>query len=249
MKALGIIPARYASTRFPGKPLVEIRGKSMIMRVYEQASKAEMLDAVVVATDDRRIYNHVTEFNGSAVMTDENHLNGTSRCAEALQLFSKHHGDGFDAVVNIQGDEPFIDPSQVDQVVSILKNPENEIVTLARKVEDEVELFSPDVVKVIFDAEGRANYFSRQAIPFLRGISQQEWIQHYTFYKHIGIYGFRSDVLRKIVKLKESGIEKAEKLEQLRWLENAFRITVGITDLEAISIDTPEDLSKLTNIS
>ena len=243
MKILGIIPSRYASTRFPGKPLAVIDGKSMIQRVYEQASKSALLSKVIVATDDSRIFEHVQDFGGNVAMTSKNHTNGTLRCWEVVE-----QSDGnYDIIVNIQGDEPFIDPEQIDQVAGLFKNNEVEIGTLVKKIKSEEELFNPNVVKAVFDQQKKALFFSRQTIPFLRGIPQEEWITKHNFYKHIGIYAYRFDVLEKIVKLKPTELEKAESLEQLRWLENGFKINVQITEKEAISIDTPEDLLKLTN--
>ena len=248
MKILGIIPSRYASTRFPGKSLIDIAGKSMIHRVYEQALKSEHLDKVVVATDDDRIFEHVKSFGGEVLMTSKNHRNGTSRCFEVIEAFRvKPEEDQFDAVVNIQGDEPFIDPSQIDKVALLLSDKNAEIATLVKLIENEEELFNPNVVKVVFDQAKKAKYFSRQTIPFLRDENKNEWLSKHRFYKHIGIYGYSTEVLTLITKLKESPLEKAEKLEQLRWLENGFQIPVGITTTQSIAIDTPEDLSKLTN--
>jgi len=243
MKILGIIPSRYASTRFPGKPLAMIDGKSMIQRVYEQASKSPLLTKVVVATDDSRIFEHVRNFGGNVVMTSENHLNGTSRCLEVLAKSDEN----YDVVVNIQGDEPFIDPEQINQVAELFENSEAEIATLVKKIDGSTELFNPNVVKAVFDREKKALFFSRQPIPFLRGIPKEEWLRKHDFFKHIGIYAYRCDVLKKIVKLKPSELEKAENLEQLRWLENGFNINVQVTAIEAVSIDTPDDLLKLTN--
>ncbi len=243
MKILGIIPSRYASTRFPGKPLAMIAGKSMIQRVYEQASKSPSLTKVIVATDDSRIFENVQSFNGNVVMTSENHLNGTSRCWEALE----QNGESYEVIVNIQGDEPFIDPEQIDQVAKLFESNDIEIGTLVKKIQSKEELFNPNVVKAVFDRQKKAMYFSRQAIPFLRDKQPGEYIANHDFYKHIGIYGYRFDILKKIVKLKPAVMELAENLEQLRWLENGFKINVQITNKEAVSIDTPEDLLKLTN--
>ncbi len=239
IKILGVIPARYASTRFPGKPLVDINGKTMIMRVYEQASKSFLLDEVVVATDDERIYNHVLENGGKAMMTSTDNPTGTDRCYEALQKIKTN----FDAVVNIQGDEPFIDPSQIDDVAKLLIGGSG-IATLVKKIERTEDLFSDTIMKVVFDAEMNALYFSRSPIPFIRGKEKNEWLSHHTFYKHIGIYGFKHDELKKIVSLPQSSLEKAESLEQLRWLQNGMKIKISITDKESISVDVPEDLEK-----
>jgi len=248
MKILGVIPARYASTRFPGKPLVDIGGKSMIRRVYEQASKCGSLDKVYVATDDTRIFDHVKNFGGEVLMTLRDHLNGTSRCNEVLEILQVGKQSGqYDAVINIQGDEPFIDPSQIDKIASLFSRKQTEIATLAKKISDQHELFNHNVVKVVFAQDRAALYFSRQTIPYLRDFDKNDWLKHADFFKHIGIYGYRSEVLRKISKLNTGKIEALEQLEQLRWLENGFQIAVEITDIEGISIDTPEDLSKLTN--
>ena len=248
MKILGIIPSRYASTRFPGKPLADIAGKSMIRRVYERSSGARHLDDLVVATDDERIYDHVLQFGGKAVMTSAHHVNGTSRCLEALQAVHKTSGHtGFDAVVNIQGDEPFIHPDQVSLVAGMLKEKNAGIATLAFRISDTSELFDSNVVKVVFDRTGQARYFSRQAIPFVRDARQDEWLHDHDFYKHIGIYGYLSDVLARITLLEESPLERAEKLEQLRWIEHGFQVIIGITTHQSVAVDAPEDLSKLTN--
>lgn len=245
MKILGVIPSRYASTRFPGKPLVDIQGKSMIRRVYEQARKASTLSKVVVATDDERIFNHVKEFGGEVLMTSKSHDNGTSRCHEALNKLQ--NDAGFDVVINIQGDEPFIEPTQIDMLCKLFLMPEADIGTLVKKIQQEEELSDENVVKVVFGNQKRAMYFSRQAIPFARGKQKSDWIIQHDYYKHIGIYGYMADVLNKIVRLNEGKLEKTEKLEQLRWLENSYRILVDITDIESIAIDTPEDLSKFNN--
>ncbi|MCF6170875.1 MAG: 3-deoxy-manno-octulosonate cytidylyltransferase [Bacteroidales bacterium] len=243
MKTLGIIPARYASSRFPGKPLAIIGGKSMIHRVYDQACRAGALDRVVVATDDPRIFKHVEGFGGQVVMTAEDHPNGTSRCREVVAQSQEN----YDVVVNIQGDEPFIDPQQIDQLADRFANTAVDIATLVKKIDATEELFSPNVVKVVFDKEKKALFFSRQPIPFLRGIPQENWMEHHDFFKHIGIYAYRQSVLEKIVRLGPSKLEQAENLEQLRWLGNGYRIHLGITEKEGVSVDTPEDLLKLTN--
>ena len=245
---LGVIPARYASTRFPGKPLIDIQGKSMIHRVYDQAMNAESLGQVVVATDDHRIYDHVKEFGGKVIMTSPTHQNGTSRCNEVLEILRlSQNTKSIDVIVNIQGDEPFIDPTQINKVVSLFDKPLVEIGTLVRKIEKEEDLFNPNVVKAVLGSENRALYFSRQAVPYLRDIPQKEWIEKGTFYKHIGIYGYRSDILTRIVSLAPGKIEMVENLEQLRWLENGISIFGELTDFEGVAIDTPEDLLKLTN--
>jgi len=248
MKILGVIPARYASTRFPGKPLALVKGKSMIRRVYEQAQKAKTLSRLVVATDDQRIFDHVTDFGGNVLMTSMEHANGTSRCHEVVGSLKKNDPKStFDVVINIQGDEPFINPGQIEAVCELFTIPETEIGTLVKKIESSDDLFNPNVVKVVTGLSGMALYFSRQAIPFIRDVPGKNWTEHHTFFKHIGLYGYRNNILEKIVNLKPGKLEKAEKLEQLRWLENDYRISVKQTVFESIAIDTPEDLLKINN--
>ena len=239
---LGIIPARYASTRFPGKPLVMIDGKPMIQCVYEQALKSE-LDAVVVATDDIRIADAVRSFGGNVVMTSENHPSGTDRCAEALENFK---GD-WKAVVNIQGDEPYIQPSQINAIASLLKSGAP-IATLVKKIDSVEELTNINSPKVVISSNGNALYFSRQPIPFQKGVAINDWLNHGTYYKHIGIYGYQAEVLPKLTQLKQGVLEMAESLEQLRWLENGYSIMTAETTENTVAIDTPEDLSRLKNI-
>ena len=234
MKVAGIIPARYGSTRFPGKPLALIGGKTMIRRTCEQVLRSS-LDAVVVATDDVRIYDEVRSFGGRAVMTRPDHRSGTDRCREALDLV----GDGFDAVVNIQGDEPFIDPRQIDQVAALIRQPGVQLATLARKINDPSRINDPNTVKVVFDNNGNALYFSRYPIPYQRGDAE---VDHY---QHIGIYAYQADTLRSIADMPAGRLEQAESLEQLRWLENGLKIKVGITDITSYGIDTPDDLLHL----
>ena len=240
-QTLGIIPARFASTRFPGKPLVDIKGKTMVRRVYEQAVACPALDAVVVATDDERIFSHVKTF-GRVVMTADFHTTGTDRCAEvaALPEFA-----GFQWIVNIQGDEPFIEPGQIAQVVALLQKKENaQIATLAKRIERLEELKNPNVVKAVFGQNGAALYFSRSPIPHLRGLRENAWVEQVDFYKHIGLYGFQRATLLQIAHLPKGKLETAESLEQLRWLEAGIPIQVGITEFESRGIDTPEDLLK-----
>ena len=240
MNILGIIPARYASTRFPGKPLVDIAGKSMIQRVYEQAKKCIHLTEVIVATDDVRIYDHVLGFGGAAVMTSPDHQSGTDRCAEvALQ-----HPQ-YDVIVNIQGDEPDIDPEQISKLAACFNNTDTQIATLVKQVQNEQELFNPNSPKVVINKLSEAVYFSRSPLPHIRGQEQQNWLNYYTYFKHIGIYGYRADVLQQITKLPVSSLEKAESLEQLRWVENGYRIKVAETEFETFAVDTPGDLDKL----
>ena len=238
MRILGIIPARYASTRFEGKPLAMIKGKTMICRVAERASQATMLEKVVVATDDTRIADEATKNGFQVVMTSDKHPNGTSRCAEVVGKLN----EDFDAVINIQGDEPFIDPEQIDNLARVIAQGDADIATLVKKISSPDELFSPNCVKVVTDTNGNALYFSRQAIPFLRGIEQDKWLENHTFHKHIGIYAYRTDVLNRIVSLPQTTLEKSESLEQLRWLENGLKIAIAVTTCENIAIDTPDDL-------
>ncbi len=242
MKILGIIPARYASTRFPAKPLVDIAGKSMIQRVYEQVSKSKSISQVVVATDHPEIFAHVNTF-GEACMTKESHVSGTDRCFEALQ----QQKENFDYVINIQGDEPFIHPEQIDLLASTLDG-KTEIATLVKSIEEEGLLFNPNVVKAVLTKTGEALYFSRSTIPHIRSTEQSLWLDKHTFYKHIGMYAYRKDILEKVTQLQVSSLEKAESLEQLRWLENGFRIRVAETKIETLGIDTPEDLVKALDL-
>lgn len=240
MKTLGIIPARYASTRFPAKALAMIGDKPMIQRVYEQVQKAKSIAEVIVATDDQRIFDAVQSFGGQVEMTAEHHQSGTDRCAEV----ANRHPE-FDLVVNIQGDEPFINPKQIDQVVAPFgKSDQLQIATLAIAIQDEVALFNQNIVKVVFGADHHALYFSRCAIPFMRGVPQSEWLAKGAFYKHIGLYGFRRNTLLELTRLSPGTLERFESLEQLRWLENGYRIAVSLTEEETIGIDTPEDLEK-----
>ena len=239
MKVVGIIPARYASTRFPGKPLAVIKGKTMIRRVCEQAWKSK-LDAVVVATDDVRIADEVMSFGGQYVMTDPNHRSGTDRCCEALDLLESQ----YDAVVNIQGDEPFIDPEQINLLVDLISRDDTQLASLAKRIEDEDDLFSPNAVKVVMDKDGKALYFSRNPIPFMRNVERAEWLKKGVFYHHIGIYAYKAETLRQVASLQPTALEMAESLEQLRWLENGLSIRMAVTKSVNVSIDTPEDLVK-----
>ncbi len=244
MKIVGIIPSRYQSSRFPGKPLAMIDGVSMIRRVYEQCKKATLLDAVVVATDDNRIKVEVESFGGLVVMTSEDCPNGTARCEEVVEQLN----ESFDFVVNIQGDEPYIQPEQIDQVACILSS-EVELGTLVKKIDDQETLFNPNTPKVVFNDSDYALYFSRQTIPFLRDVKKENWLTSHAFYKHIGIYAYRTDILKKIVALPEGNIEQMEKLEQLRWLENGFKIKIAITVFDSFGIDSPEDIEKVKGMS
>ena len=235
---IGLIPARYASTRFPGKPLALLAGKPVIQHVYEQASK--VLDAVYVATDDERIYNKVEEFGGKAVMTSTEHHSGTDRIEEALLKV----GGNFDVVVNIQGDEPFIQKSQIETLCKCFDDQITQIATLGKPFESIEAVENPNSPKIVIDNNGYAMYFSRSIIPFIRGVEKNEWLKKHTFLKHLGIYAYRASVLNEITKLPQSELELAESLEQLRWLQNGYKIKVGLTNAETVGIDTPEDLRR-----
>lgn len=242
MKVIGIIPARYASTRFPGKPLVEIDGVSMIRRVYQQVEAANWVTKTIVATDDERIFNHVKAFGGHVMMTADTHESGTERIAEVI----KKTNESFDMAINIQGDEPFIQPQLIDDLAIFLtKNPLFNIATAAKKITDKETLFNPNSVKVVFSHSGKALYFSRQTIPYIRGVENDNWLDRQDFYKHIGIYAFRTSTLLEIIQKPMSNFEKSESLEQLRWLENDYIIGVMPTAFETIGIDTPEDLERV----
>lgn len=249
MKFIGIIPARYGSSRFPGKPLADMAGKPMIQRVYEQVKK--VLDEVWVATDDERILQTVEKFGGKAVLTSPEHKSGTDRCNEAYTKI----GNGFDVVINIQGDEPFIQPQQIETLKICFNSKETELATLVKpfKKEDGFDtLFNPNSPKVILNKNSEAIYFSRSIIPYIRDVHHTEWLDKHIFYKHIGMYAYRADILKKITLLPQSALELAESLEQLRWIENGYKIKVGLTDIETIGIDTPEDMEKaikLLNLS
>jgi len=242
-KTIGIIPARFASTRFPGKPLVDIAGKSMIQRVYEQASKAKSLSKVVIATDDARIVEEVKKFGGEFVITASTHQSGTDRCAEVIEQLP-----GFDIVINIQGDEPFIEPAQIDLLASCFTEEKVQLATLIKSIESQESIYNPNSPKVVIDVTGRAMYFSRSPIPFIRNGEPGVWAEKHQFYKHIGIYGYRTASLVEITKLPPSSLEIAESLEQLRWIENGYYIQTKVTDLETVAIDTPEDLKKLNKL-
>lgn len=243
MNVLGIVPARWASVRFPGKPLVKIGEKSMVQRVYEQSKKA--LDHVVVATDDERIVEEVKAFGGQVVMTSDKHQSGTDRCTEALDKFEVESGLKFEIVVNIQGDEPFIQPEQITDVVECFNDPRAEISTLIKKITDNEALFNPNNPKVVLNTNSEAIYFSRSTIPYVMNSEKSDWLKKHTFYEHLGLYGYKSHVLRELTKLLPSGLEKTESLEQNRWLENGFKIKVAETEHENISIDTQEDFDQI----
>ncbi len=241
MKILGIIPARYGSTRFPGKPLVSINGISMIQRVYEQALKSKRLSRVIIATDDERIRKHAEEFNGEVVMTSPRHLSGTDRCAEVIRKST----DSWDAVINIQGDEPYIHPEQIDLLCSCFELTDVRLATLVKKINSPEELFNHNNVKVVLNKRKEAIYFSRSPIPYNRNFPEQEWLRHSIYYKHIGIYGYKTDTLAEVAALEKTNLEITESLEQLRWIENGYTIHAAVTDFESIAIDTPEDLEKV----
>ena len=238
MKFMAIIPARYASTRFPGKPLAVLGGKTVIQRVYEQVSS--VLSEVYVATDDQRIYDCVEGFGGKAIMTREDHKSGTDRIEEAVEKI----GTDADVIINVQGDEPFIQPSQVETLMHLFDAPETQIGTLGKLFESMEAVENPNSPKIVTDNRGFALYFSRSVIPYIRGIERNDWFGQYPFLKHLGIYAYRREVLAEVTRLPQSSLEKAESLEQLRWLQNGYRIRVGLTDVETIGIDTHEDLQR-----
>jgi len=245
MKIIGIIPARYASTRFPGKPLCMIGNRTMIRRVFDQAMKCSLLDKVVVATDDQRIFEHVSGF-APAIMTSDTHQSGTDRCQEAATILTGECSlENNDVVINIQGDEPFIQPEQIETLAGLFTMPETAIGTLARKIQAGEDLNNENMVKVVFDHHGMALYFSRWPLPFFRGKPVPQWPNEHNYYHHLGLYGYRLGVLKKIAGLPASSFEKAESLEQLRWLQNGYRIHVGITSFYAPGIDSPDDLNNL----
>lgn len=238
MKILGIIPARYASTRLEGKPLLDIGGKSMIRRVYERASQAKSLKDIIVATDSELIAEECKTHNINFLMTSSLHNNGTERCGEVLQSIDSK----YDVVINIQGDEPFIHSESIDILAQIFEEKkEADIATLKLRISDPSLIENPNIIKLTSDIEEKALYFSRSPIPYLRDIEKSKWAQHTHYYKHIGLYGYRSSVLLEIVRLEESPLEKLEKLEQLRWLENGYRIYLAETKFDSRSIDTIED--------
>lgn len=238
MKFIGIIPARYASTRFPGKPLALLGGKPVIQHVYEKV--ASVLEAAYVATDDERIYDAVKSFGGQVVMTRTNHKSGTDRIEEAIEKI----GGEWDVVVNVQGDEPFVAKSQLDTICHCFDDPTTQIATLGKPFESMEAVQNPNSPKIVVDNMGFAMYFSRSVIPYVRGKEKSSWLTHYPFLKHLGIYAYRKDVLRQVTLLPQSSLEIAESLEQLRWLQNGFKIKVGTTDVETVGIDTPQDLER-----
>lgn len=238
MKFIGIIPARYASTRFPGKPLALLGGKPVIQHVYEKV--AAVLEAAYVATDNERIYDVVKSFGGQVVMTRTDHKSGTDRIEEAIEKI----GGEWDVVVNVQGDEPFVAKSQLDTICHCFDDPTTQIATLGKPFESMEAVQNPNSPKIVVDNMGFAMYFSRSVIPYVRGKEMSSWLTHYPFLKHLGIYAYRKDVLRQVTQLPQSSLEIAESLEQLRWLQNGFKIKVGTTDVETVGIDTPQDLER-----
>lgn len=238
MKFIGIIPARYASTRFPGKPLAMLGGRTVIQRVYEQATA--ILDEAYVATDDERIFQAVEQFGGRAIMTRADHKSGTDRIEEAAEKI----GTQADVIINIQGDEPFIQKSQIETLMHLFDDPSTQIGTLGKRFESIEAAMNPNSPKIVTDKRGFALYFSRSIIPYVRGKEQSEWLQHFPYLKHLGLYAYRREVLQEVTQLPQSPLEIAESLEQLRWLENGYRIRVGLTDVETVGIDTPEDLQR-----
>ena len=238
MKFIAIIPARYASTRFPGKPLAILGGKTVIQRVYEQVTR--VIPYAYVATDDDRIFQAVEAFGGKAVLTSPDHKSGTDRIEEAVEKI----GGCWDVVINVQGDEPFIQPSQIETVCRCFEAEETQIATLGKPFTTMEAVENPNSPKIVVDNRGFALYFSRSVIPFVRGVEKDDWLSRYPFLKHLGLYAYRTEVLREVTRLPQSSLELAESLEQLRWLQNGYRIRVGLTDVETVGIDTPEDLAR-----
>lgn len=240
MRVLGVIPSRYESSRFPGKPLIDLMGKSMIQRVYEGSKASSLIQEVVVATDDDRIFSHVESFGGKVVMTSENHRSGTDRCGEVIENYKD-----YDIVINIQGDEPLVDVSQLEQIVQLFEDPEVQIATLAKKIDKSEDIFNPNRIKVVLDKNANGVYFSRSPIPFTQGVEKEDWLKHSDYFRHIGIYAYRTTCLRDLVRLEPTQLEKTESLEQLRWIFNGFQIRIGLTEIETPNIDTPEDVKEV----
>ena len=246
MRFLGIIPARYGSTRFPGKPLVDIDGRAMIQRVYERA--AEALEEVWVATDDGRIERAVKGFGGKVVMTSADCPSGTDRCREAAEKIAAATDRSFDVVVNIQGDEPLLHPEMIEKLMACFEDGTADIATLANPVTCPDDIFNPSEVKVVFDGRRNALYFSRSPVPYVMEAERADWLKHHRFYKHVGVYAYRMEILRKITELPVSSLEAVERLEQNRWLENGYNVRVEITDHESVPVDTPEDLDRVRRL-
>ncbi|WP_317898605.1 3-deoxy-manno-octulosonate cytidylyltransferase [Aurantibacillus circumpalustris] len=243
MSIIGIIPARFASSRFPGKPLVVIKGKSMLQRVYEQTLKSNLLDEVIIATDDARILEHAKTFGAKAVLTKVEHPSGTDRCFEAYQL----NGKKFDYVINVQGDEPFLDPDQINSLAQICDGTVEIATQMIKCISHEV-LFDRGEVKIVLNAKKEALYFSRNVIPFIKNVNENEWHKHFDYYRHVGMYAYRVDILDKITQLRTSTLELAESLEQLRWLQNGYKITCTETNFDSHCVDTPEDIEKVIRL-
>ena len=242
LSVLAIIPARFASTRFPGKPLVEINGKPMVQRVYEQVKKCKFISEIIVATDDQRIFDCVINFGGKALMTSNLHESGTDRCGEVIDKIEKK----YDVIINIQGDEPYIKPEQLSEVLFGFNDENTQISSLCKKIENQSDLENSNIVKVTKSNTHKALYFSRSAIPFVRNATFENWMENGIFYKHIGLYAFRTDILKKLVKLPIGILEKTESLEQLRWLEAGFAIHINESQYDSFGIDTPEDITSIS---
>jgi 3-deoxy-manno-octulosonate cytidylyltransferase (CMP-KDO synthetase) len=243
MSIIGIIPARFASTRFPGKPLAQIKGKSMLQRVYEQTARSGLLNEVIIATDDDRIKEHASGFGAAVVMTRPEHPSGTDRCFEAY----RQHGKKHDYVINVQGDEPFLDPKQIDSLAEVCDG-KTEIATQMIKCTSYEVLFDTGEVKIVLGPNQEALYFSRSVIPFIKNREEKEWHRYFDYYRHVGMYAYRADILEKITQLAPSALEKAESLEQLRWLENGYKIKCTETEFDSHCIDTPEDIEKVIKL-
>lgn len=243
MKVLGIIPSRYGSSRFPGKPLIDLKGKSMIQRVYEQAKKCTAFTAIVVATDDVRIFDHVTSFGGLAMMTSTNHASGTERCGEIIEQYND-----YDIVVNIQGDEPLIRPEQLTDLIAVFKDATVEIATIVKPMSNEADIRNPNRIKVVLDAKKNGIYFSRSPIPHIANTPHADWLTQTTFYKHIGIYAWRTKTLNDLLALAPTDLEKIESLEQLRWIYNGYKIRTVETTIETPNIDAPEDVQAVLDL-
>ena len=243
MKFIGIIPSRYASTRFPGKPLAIINGKTMIQRVYEQAGL--VLEHVFVATDDERIASEVRNFGGNVIITSKDHRSGTDRLAEAIVTIEKETGQNFDVVINIQGDEPFIQPEQIKEIISCFDDNKTNIATLVKTINTTEDIFDVNKPKVTFDKNMNAICFSRSPIPFIRNAEKSEWHLKHEFYRHIGMYAYKTETLTELTKLEQSPLELAESLEQLRWIENGYKIKVAKTNFDSFGVDTREDLKRI----
>lgn len=246
MNILGVIPARFGSQRLEGKPLVDICGKTMIQRVYEQASK--VLEHLVVATDDQRIYDNVKSFGGRVVMTSSTHNTGTNRCLEAYEILQKESDIIFDFVINVQGDEPLLEPGQIKSLIKCFDDPTTELATLVMPVNSEADLFNESEVFVVFDKNKKALYFSRSVIPHVRGVHKTQWLKHHTYFKHLGMYGFKVESLKKFAHLEQTKLELTESLEQNRWLENGGVIKIEISQHDTIPVDTIDDLEKVRRI-